>query len=109
LVATIVDTLRSPVANTNKCGEGITLGVMSFHVGHSPTRLYIIMGRRCSHVLKHKPSSNHVMAICLNVEHHGHGHVSVGSRLVEITREPTPSLVTGKEVRLVGGLGFERM
>ena len=77
----------------------LILGVMSFHVGHSPTRLYIITGRRCLHVVKHKPQSNH-MAICFNVEYHEHGPllVNVGLSLVEKPRGPIPSLVTGRRL-----------
>ena len=41
---------------------------VSFHVGHLPTRFYIIMGQRCSHVVEHKPLSNHILVVCWNVE-----------------------------------------
>ena len=37
---------------------------VGFHVGRLSTEFYIIMGRRCSHVVKHKPSSNDIMAVC---------------------------------------------
>ena len=32
-------------------------------VGCSPIRFYILMGRRCSHVVEHEPTSNHVQVV----------------------------------------------
>ena len=52
---------------------------MSFHVGRSPTRFYIIVGRSCSHVINHNLLISHILAA------HGHGlvdfHVSIEESL----------------------------
>jgi hypothetical protein len=44
---------------------------VSFHVRHSLTRFYEIVGQMRSHVLKHKPPSNHIMMVRYNVKGHG--------------------------------------
>lgn len=36
---------------------------VSFRVGRCPTRLWIIVSRKCSHVVKHKWSSNHILTV----------------------------------------------
>ena len=55
----------------------LLIGILrvSFHVGRLPTRFLKIVGQRCSHVVKHKPPSNHIMVVNQNVEDHGHGLV----------------------------------
>ena len=44
---------------------------VGFDVGRLPIRFWKRMGRRCSHVLKHKPSPSHILAVSYYVEGRG--------------------------------------
>ena len=98
-----------------------------FHVGPLPTRFLRILGRRCSHVVKPKPPSNHMLAVCQNVEGRRHSpwdfHAPTKESWAYKCQSPhdldmlksqenqwqstTPSLVTGR--KLVGMPRFEKM
>ena len=87
--------------------------MVSFHVGHSLTRFYKIVGRMRCHVLKHKPPSNHIMVVCYNVKGHGQGlldfHAPTKEFLACKCWTPKVLKTSFRRRRLVGGPGFENM
>ena len=84
-----------------------------FHVGRTPIRLQKIRGRRYSHVVKHKPPPNHIMAAHQNVESHGHGPLdfhSVPLEVLSLHVLVTERLkIAFRRRMLIGGLGYEKM
>ena len=46
---------------------------MSFHAGCLPTRFQIVLGRKCSNAIKHKPPFNYIIIARYNVQGHRHG------------------------------------
>ena len=98
----------------NSFGRSLCWSYIEFPCRLLPTRFQKIVGKSCSHILKHKLSSNHKLVVRQNVKGCGHGpldfHTSTKESLTYKCQLPKV-LKTGyrSRRRLVGGLGFEKM
>ena len=87
---------------------------VSFHVGRSRTRFYIIVVLEVSHVYKHKLTTNHILGAYWNVEGCGHMLLDFHAPTKTLLNLTSTGSKNGfrrrrRRRRLIGGLIFEKM